>query len=574
MANEARTAPVHAWEHAPTHRAISKWERLAYERHAEDLRAGAERGLWFDDAAALRAITFAESYCHHWKGELAGELVVLEPWERFVIGALFGWKRADGSRRYRTCYLQMARKNGKTFLLAIIGLLLLFADGEAGAEVYCAATKLPQAKRAFDDAAAMVRKAPKLLRHAEVYGGRRNSRTNLVYLPRTGSYLEPLAADSETEDGLHVHGGLVDELHAHKDGGMWETLETGTRARRQPLMVAITTPGNRQDGPCWAQRHLAGQVLDGTVTGRGADRLFAYICEPAAELDWTDPATIEQGNPNLGVSVRLDDVLDVVDEVKHSPARQAAIRQKTVGQWVTRVAAWLSADAWHRCGGPVDPGILRGRTAYAGLDLASIADLCSFDLAFPPDPEDAEHPWTYLLSWSWIPVDSLTNPSRPRAELELLEPWVEDGYIEATPGDVTDYNVIRERMNEARNFYDIPLCGFDPWNAQHLASDLQEVDGWELVRVTQGVAGMSGPSKAFERLVRGGLLRHGDNPVLSWAAGNVAVWEDSNGNIKPSRKLSTGRIDPVVAGVIAVGLAEVADTATGSVYDHRGMVTL
>ena len=268
------------WERPPSHRAISELERLAYERHAHDLANGHARGLWFDDAAALRAIRLVETYCRHWKGEWAGRRLVLEPWQRFVVACLFGWKRADGRRRFRVVYLQMARKNGKTLLLAAIGILLLVADAEPGAEVYCAATKREQAKRLFDDAAAMVRRSPELSRFCEVHGGRRNSKTDNIFVERLGAFMEPLSADYNTMDGLNVHAGLVDELHAHRDGGVWDALETGTGARRQPVMAAITTPGAGESGPCWDLRQYTELVLRGSATGSGADATFGYVCEP------------------------------------------------------------------------------------------------------------------------------------------------------------------------------------------------------------------------------------------------------------------------------------------------------
>lgn len=570
MRPRGRRQLAHLWESPPTHRSVGRLERLAYQRHARDLETGHERGLWFDDQAAARACEFIERFCRHSKGEWAGQLLVLEGWQRFIVSCLFGWRRADGSRRFRLCYVQVARKNGKSTLLAAIALYLTIADGEAGAEVYSVATKRDQAKLVFDEAARMVRKDPDLLEHVEVFGGKPHSRTDNVSCLALGSKLEPLASDNDTLDGLNVHGAICDELHAWKDAGLWDVIETATGARRQPLILAITTPGAGCAGICWEQREYLGGVLDPAVPVDD-DAYFAYIAEPDDGLDWADLETWERGNPNIGVSVKVDQLREKAERAKHSPARQNQFRRLHCGSWTEQVSRWIDLGLWKRCGGEFSPRILEGRTCYGGLDLASTADLTAFVLVFPPQPGDDERPWWYVLTSAWVPEGSLDR--RKRTEAETFAPWIRSGDLETTPGDATDYQAVRERILECRDRYQIQAIGFDPWNATQLVSELMETDGLPLVKVSQGVGGMSGPSKEFEMLVARGELRHGDHPVLTWCASNVATWEDTNGNIKPSRKSSGGRIDAIVAAIMAVGLAAV-DVGRGvSVYETRGIDT-
>ncbi|MCP4616632.1 MAG: terminase large subunit [Bradyrhizobium sp.] len=548
----------HAWEHAPRHRSVGELERQAYDRHAADLRGGKERGLYFDDRASQRAIGFIETYCRHSKGEWSGKQFILEGWQRFLVGSLFGWHRADGTRRFRLCYIQLARKNGKTQLLAAIGLYLLVADSEPGSEVYSAATKRDQAKIMFDEAAKMVRGSPSLASRLEVVGGRPQSRSNNICCVRLNSKFEPLSSDRDSQDGLNIHGALIDELHRHRDGEMFDVLETGTGARRQPIIAAITTPGTGQSGICHEQRVHSGQVLDGTVQD---DAYLAYVCEPDDGADWADEASWEQGNPNIDVSVKRDQLREKCKRAQGSPARQNMFRRLHCGQWTEQVDRWLDMDRWSACGGAIDPATLRGRACYGGLDLASTTDLAAFVLDFPPTA-DGPH---VLLAWCWCPEDNLDE--RTRNEETLFRQWIASGDLEATDGNVINYAVIRETINDAARQFDLRQIGYDPWNATQLATQLQDEDGLDLVKMRQGVGGMSGPCKEFEKLVRSGELAHGDHPVMRWCANNIGMYTDGNDNIKPSRTNSGGRIDLIVAGVMAVGLAVLGGGGVTSVYE-------
>jgi phage terminase large subunit-like protein len=486
----------------------------------------------------------------------------LERWQEFIIRSLFGWKRSGGFRRFRFGYLQMGRKNGKTQTAAGVGLLLTVADREPGAEVYTAATKRDQAKLAFDEAARMVRTSP-LIEFVEVIGGRRHSRTNNIYCSEIGSLFEPLAADDEKQDGLGPHGVLADELHKWKNPGLWEVLETGMGARTQPLFFQITTPGAGLDGVCWEQREYCGRVLEGDLQD---DQYFAYIAEPPPDADWSDPETWEMGNPNIGVSLQYEDLHTESERAKEQPSRIGAFRRLRCGQWTTAVERWIDAEKWKACGGEFDPDMLIGRPCYGGLDLASTTDLAAWSLWFPPIDD---RPWSYIIGRYWVPQERVERLAR--VNRKPYQQWIDDGLLLATDGDVIDYDAIRAQVNADSELYEIQEIGFDPWNAANLVNDLQERDGFTMVKVSQAVGGMSAPSKEFERLVCMEFVRHGDHPVLTWAAGNVSIWTDANENIKPSRKSSGGRIDPIVAAIISLSRAMLhGDNA--SVYEDRGIL--
>lgn len=551
---------AHEWERPPKHRAIGRLEALAYERHERDLRTGYKRGIYFDDQAADRAVEFVERYCVHSKGRWSGQAFELETWEEFVVRSLFGWKRANSHlRRFVLAYIQLARKQGKTTLAAAIALLLTIADKEAGAEVVSAATTKDQAKLCFDESARMVRKSNVLSKFCDVYGGKKHSRTNTISVEALGSSFEPLSADSDTKDGANIHGAVLDELHKWKDPELFDVIETGTGARTQPLIFAITTPGSGQLGICWEQREHGERVLEKIVED---DDYFFFICEPSAEndageqlagseIDFTNERTWEQGNPSIDTIVQREDLRKKADRAKELPARENAFRRLNCGQWTEQATRWISMRVWKECGGTFEPEILHGRPCYGGLDLASNRDLNSFVLAFPPIDD---RPWTYFLAWNWIPEERVEHLRRTLKQ--PIRKWVDAGHIETTPGETSDYDVIRKRINEAGELFQIQEIAYDPWNAAQLTNQLAEIDGIEMVKISQGTGGMSAPSKGFERILLKRWIRHGNNPVFTFCAKNVSTWTDANENIKPSRRSSGGKIDTMVAAIMASGRAE------------------
>jgi phage terminase large subunit-like protein len=560
------------WERPPTNRAIGELERLAYDRHRRDRETAETRGLWFDAAAAERVVWFMR-LCRHSKGRWAGQTFEPSIWQEFFVRSLFGWKRVDSSRsqeewirRYRYAYLQVGSKNGKSTLIAPVALYLTLADHEAGAEVYSTATTRAQARLVFDEAARMARRSDGFKEFLQIFGGQPQSRTNNISCEFLASKFEPLAADDQTADGINPHAVLIDELHRWTKRGFYELLFAKLGAREQPLVIQITTAGAGRDGICWETRDYCQKVLEGIVED---DEYFAFIAEPDPESDWQDERAWEQGNPNLDVTIKREDLRKDAVRAAHSLSKQNDFRRLRCNQWTEQIERWLPMELWPEMGGGIDERLLKGRPCFAGLDLAATTDIATVCYWFPPLPGDG-HDHHRLIWRAWKPEDRILQASHQDRKPFLA--WKDKGWLETTPGDVIDYAWIEERIIKDRDElgFDILEMGFDPWNATAIVNRLQDVHGFTMVKVSQGVGGLSAASKEFERLWLRKVLRHGDNPIARWCSSNVAIWKDPNENIKPSRKSSGGRIDLVVAGVIALSRAMLTFEAE-SVYETRGL---
>lgn len=527
--------------------------RHACERHRRDMEDGAARGLHFDEASAQIAIAFFELLKHS-KGEWAGQTIELEPWQQFVVWSLFGWKRADGTRRFRTCYLEVARKNGKSTLAAGLGLFLMTADGEPGAEVYSAATKRDQARITHAEATRMVKASPHLRRRLTVY------RDN-IHIKDTASKFEPLGRDTDSTDGLNVHAAIVDEVHAHKTRDLWDLIETATGARRQPLLIAITTAGYNRQSLCWQQHEYTNKVLDGVIED---DSWFGIIFGIDEGDDWQDEAVWGKANPNLGVSKKLDDMRRLAKRAKDMPSAINSFLRLHLDVWTQSETKWIPRDHWDACGAAVDAAGLRGRSTYGGLDLSSTTDITALLWVFPPQSEDDLYK---VLCRFWIPQEAMVE--RSRRDRVPYDAWVRAGYITVTPGNVIDYEYILNQIDEDMAVYDIPELAFDRWGASRIQTQLAELGDEDfLVQFGQGFASMSGPMKELEKLIRGHKLAHGNNPVLNWMADNLVVRTDPAGNIKPDKARSLEKIDGMVALVMALDRAT-RHVEAGSAYDEH-----
>lgn len=533
-----------------------KWVRLAVERHVRDLETGAGRGLRFDEAAARHIIDFF-GFLRHSKGEWAGRVVTLEPWQQFMLGCPFGWKRENGLRRFRTVYLEIARKQGKSTCAAGVGLYLLDADGEGGAEIYSAATKRAQAKITFDEAARMVKASPFLRRRI------RAVRDNLHIL-NTASKFEPLGRDADSMDGLNIHGAIVDELHAHKTRDVWDVLETATGARRQPLMFAITTAGFDRESVCWELHDYTSKVLDGVIED---DNLFGMIFSIDAEDDWEDEATWVKANPNLGVSVKPDDLRAKAAKAKEMPSALNGFLRLHLNVWTQSETRWMDPDQWNRCAHAINEDGLRGRTCYAGLDLASTIDIAGYCLTFPPVAEGDR----YQCLWRFfIPTEAMRE--REKRDRVPYSAWVRGGFIQATPGNIIDYEFILQALRDDAEKFDVKELAFDRWGSSRIQTQI--IDEWGedfLVGFGQGFASMSGPTKELERLILDDKLAHGGNPVMNWMMANAVIRMDPAQNIKIDRARSTEKVDGCIMVVMALDRALRHQPEPQSVYEERGI---
>jgi phage terminase large subunit-like protein len=539
-------------------RAVGRWARLAVERHARDLEEGEGRGLWFDRRAAQMGGVFFERALKHSKGEWAGRPVVLEGWQRFLVGQLLGWKREDGSRRFRTGYVEVPRKNGKTLLAAGLGLFLMAADGEAGAEVYSAATTREQARLSHGEAVRMVKQSQLLRRELRLF------RDN-IHSEASFSKFEPLSSDHGTLDGLNVHGAICDELHAWPRRELWDVLETATSARRQPLMVAITTAGYDRQSLCWQMHEYAGKVLDQLVED---DSFFGMIYGIDEGDDWEDEANWWKANPNLGVSKSIDDLRRLAGRAREMPAQLNAFLRLHLDVWTQSETRWMRPEAWGACDlGAVDEAALAGRVCYGGLDLSTTTDIAALVWVFPPEREGEVF---VILPRFWVPEENIVL--RSRNDRVPYEAWERAGLITPTPGNVVDYAFILAQMAEDVGRFSVQEIAFDRWGATKLVTEMVD-RGWTVVEFGQGFASMSAPMKELEKLVLSRQLSHGGNRVLAWMADNVVASMDPAGNIKPDKARSREKIDGIVAGIMALDRA-LRKRVRRSVYEERGVVVL
>lgn len=388
---------------------------------------------------------------------------------------------------------------------------------------------------------------------------------NNLSVSATNSKYEPLGADSNTLDGLNVHAALIDELHAHKTRDLWDVLETATGSRRQPLQIAVTTAGagNDKAGICWEQHGYCHKILD-PGNPLEDDTYFAFIAAIDAEDSWTDESCWPKANPNLNVSVKLDDLQRKCKKAMETPPAQNNFRRKHLNEWTESITAWLPAGLWQSCSTPVDEEALHGRICYAGLDLATVNDLCALALVFPA--EDGTYD---VLAYCWCPKDKATKREQSRQGNYLS--WAKEGHIILTEGDSIDYRQIRKTLNDLTKKFTIKEIAFDPYNASHLRTELQEEDGFMMIEFRQGMLSMSAPTKELERALLDRKIRHGGNPVLSWMANNASAVTDDADNIKLSKKQSGDKIDGIIATIMALGRAQSHTPPRQSVYETRGI---
>jgi phage terminase large subunit-like protein len=516
------------------------------------------REFFFDEDHAAHAEAFFENYLRHSKGEWAGQLFELSPWQREIIRELFGWRRIeDGTRRYRMAYVEIPRKNGKSTFAAGLALYLATADEEPGAEVYSAAGDKDQASIVFKEASEMVRQCRELNQICEV-------QTKAIVVAHTTSVYRVLSAEAFTKHGLNAHGIIFDELHAQPNRELWDVLTTSVGARRQPLTIAITTAGFDKNSICYELHDYAVKVRDGILDD---PTFLAVIFAASPEDDWTDPATWRKANPSLGISVSEEYLAAECKKAKEIPGYENTFKRLHLNIWTEQETRWIQIRTWDENDLPrFSEAELRGRRCYIGLDLSTTTDIAAAIRIFPRDDGTFDiHPRFY------VPSDNAEK--RARRDRVPYPVWIREGKIRATPGNVIDYDFIKSEILGWSKIYDLREVAYDPWSATQIALQL-EADGATCVPFRQGFQSMSEPSKTVEKLILGKKIRHGADPVLRWMFSNVAIELDPAGNIKPSKKRSTERIDGVIGLIMGVGRATLPDKNGPSVYAKRGLVSI
>ena len=525
----------------------AKYVAKACQRYLTDLDTAEERGLEFRPKTAQAYITFFQRAIRHTVGEWDGKPFDPLPWQQFILWNLYGWFREDGTRRFNYAYITVARKNGKTTLMAGCALAALFFDQEKAAEVYFAATKKDQAKIGFDEAQRMVSISPQLRRHLRA--GKHD-----IKAPKLSARCTYLSSERDTLDGLNIHFAGIDEYHAHPTDGVANVLRSGMQARRNPLHLTITTAGFNRESPCYEMQKTCKEILDGV---KHDDAQFALIYELDEDDDWTDSSTWIKANPSLGVALRQQLLESQLQQaINLGGSREVEFKTKHLNKWVTASKTWIQDEIWSANERQED---LTGRICWGGLDLASVSDMTALVMVYP----DGEG--YHVRGHYFMPSDTIDN-ILDRDPSHIYRTFLDLPNFYITDGNVTDYAAIRRLVSGVMNRpdgqevdatslmhnYQIEKIAFDRYNSTQIAIDLVD-DGVPLTPFGQGFVSMSSPTKQLEVLVRTGKVWHDGDPVLRWALGNVELKMDPAGNIKADKQKSGGKIDPIVAMVMGIG---------------------
>ena len=475
----------------------------------------------------------------HVKGPFAGEPIQLEPWQVFILSTVFGWVRDDGKRRFRRSYIEVPRGNAKSTLSSAVALYMLAADREGGAEVYSLATTRDQARIVFGDAQTMARRSPGFRRRFSVEVGAHN-----MHVLASGSKFEALSAEGSTLDGLNIHFGCVDELHAHKTRTVYDVVETGTGKRDNSLLWVITTAGSNRAGICYEVRTFVTRLLDGVFED---DTQFGIIYGLDDGDDWTTESALIKANPNWGISVRPEVLVPLQAKAMQLPSAVNNFKTKHLNEWVNADTAWMDMRAWDACADPaVDLEGFAGQPCWIGLDLASKTDIAALVLVFPhPEMTDAY----VIFGKYYLPEDTVSAAGNSQ-----YEGWMRTGRLTVTPGNVIDFGWIEADLLEMASRFEVQAVAFDPFQATQLSTRML-AEGLPMIEVRPTVLNFSEPMKTLEALVLQKKLTHDGDPVLTWMASNVVAHLDVKDNIYPRKERAENKIDGIVALIMAISRA-------------------
>ena len=513
----------------------------------------------YDKAKADRAVKFIENLCHT-KGKWAGKRFWLLPWQEQLIRDIFGIVKPDGYRQFRTAFVEICKKVGKSELAAAVALYLLYADNEPSAEVYGAAADRQQASIVFDVAKQMVEMSPALLKRSKLM-----TATKRIVNYGNSGYYQVLSAEVGGKHGFSVSGLVFDEIHTQPNRQLYDVLTKGSSdARQNPLHFIITTAGTDRHSIAYELHTKAVDILE----GRRVDPTFYPVVYGLKDdEDWEDEANWYKVNPSLGYTVDIERLRDAYREAKQNPADEVTFKWLRLNMWVSSTVAWIPDAIFMKGNEEIDLAALEGRDCYGGLDLSSTGDITALVLMFPPRDEDEKY---ILLPFFWVPEETI--PQRVKAASVPYDIWEKQGYLLSTEGNVIHYDFIEKFINDLAEKYHIVEIAVDRWNATQMIQNL-EGDGFTMVPFGQGFASMSGPTKDFYRLLMEGQIIHGGHPVLRWMAGNVVVDTDPAGNIKVTKAKSKEKIDGIVAAIMALDRCIRNQTEPqGSVYDERGLL--
>ena len=589
--------------------------RNACRRHLDDLQHGSERGLTWDLEAALRAIAFFPDVLRLAQGKFEGMPFTLEPSQKFIIGSIFGWKRADGFRRFRRAYIEQAKGGGKSPLAGGIGMYCLLADGEAQAEVYAGASMKSQAMVIFRAAVMMWRQSPALTQRLTPSGG--NPIWQLSDLKR-GGFFRPISTE-EAHSGPMPSCALLDEIHEHRDSNMVEMLERGFKSRRQPLLVMITNSGSDRQSVCWQEHLWAVRVAAGTMVPDdehtyvgdvldGGDATFSYVCA----LDkGEDPLENEscwiKANPLLGVTMPVEEIRGAVAQARAIPGKLNNILRLHFCVWTESDTAWMGRKTLELVLADFDPSIHAGSPVYIGLDLSGSQDLTAAAFVVETGTKEVERDGKPVAlptydAWVevWTPADTMTE--RALRDQAPYEEWVRAGWLHAIPGKIIRLGFIAARLAEISTEYQVRLLAYDRYSYRKLEEEMAEM-GLTLPQAEHPQGGvrrakptpdqieeaklrgeevplglwMPGSVLSLEELILEERIRLLNSPVLIWACMSAAMETDAFNNRWFSKRRAVNRIDPLVALAMGAGAATSQASKTsqsGPSYEGRGLLFL
>lgn len=529
--------------------------RDACARHLRDLAEGPARGLRWDVAAAKRVIGFFADVLvvdktaadpDEGEGAEATKPFVLLPWQAFIIGSLFGWKKANGRRRFRMAYVETGKGSGKSPMAAGIGLYMMTADGESRAECYAAATKKDQAKVLFRDAVAMVDKSAALSQRLEM--GDALEKHNIAYV-RTGSFFRPISTEQQGkgQSGPRPHFAALDEIHEHPTNAMVEFMRAGTKGRRQALIFMITNSGHDRQSVCWDYHDYGAKVCAGQIED---DSFFAYVAALDEKDDpFADESCWAKANPSLGATFTMDYLREQVQQARGMPSKQNIVLRLNFCRWTDAKDAWIGKEQWDACEAEIDVCDLEGRPCYGGLDLSGTRDLTAAAFIFP-----AEDGTFDAFVEFWKPADTLTEAENK--DRVPYRAWREKGHLRTTPGSTVDYDYVAKRLGEISSEFHVQRIAYDRWGIKHLQKSLDDFSvDVAMEECGQGYKDITPAVRALESMILNGRLRVKRNPLLRWNAACTTIEIDPAGNRKFDKNKATGRIDGIVALAMAAKLA-------------------
>jgi phage terminase large subunit-like protein len=532
----------------------SKWIKLAAQRHLNGKKDQELEGhkFFYDEKKAHKACVFIEAQ-YHTKGRWAQkkEHLIMEPWQIFKTCNIFGWVHAsNGLRRYREVLVLVPRKNGKSAWSAAVGLLMLCADNEHGAEVYTGATTQLQAKEVFTPAQIMARMNPAMTGYFGIEVNASN-----ICIPANGSKMEPIIGNPP--DGSSPSCAICDELHEHRDSRLIDTMITGMGAREQPLMIYITTAGDNLSGPCYQLQLEAQKVLEGVQEN---DSLFSLIYGIDQGDDWSDVETLKKANPNYGVSVSEDFLLSRLQDAKNNARKQSTFLTKHLNVWVGSREAFFNVDKWRQCTSDIKISDYFGQPIYIGMDLASRVDIAAIEVLIPVGDD-------YVRFGKYYLPESAVDSGN-----EMYTAWMREGWMTITDGEIIDFNVIKEDILELCSQFEVRELAYDPFQATMLITELM-AEGVPVVEMRPTVLNFSEPMKSLDALIRAKQIKHNGDPVQEWMISNVVAKEDAKENVYPRKERAENKIDGVIALLMALGRCQ-HDQDSPIDFDNLLTVTL